>query len=160
LELLTIKIGSFQIKKLNNFQEISYYHLHESEHNMHQFELNPDHTHFILVDDDGVHSKLLEFRVALEKRLQKPIFQRKSKRANADAAAASVQRLQSSELNVYSPYDAIPIVCLLIGGGVGSISLVQTKLMQGIPVLVFKGSGHAPDLISGIYEDFSDRFSE
>jgi hypothetical protein len=27
-------------------------------------------------------------------------------------------------------------------------------------VLVFKGSGHAPDLISGIYEDFSDRFSE
>ena len=55
-------------------------------------------------------------------------------------------------------YDKIPIVCLLIGGGVGSISLVLTKIYQGIPVLTFKGTGHAPDLICGTYEDFADRY--
>jgi methyl coenzyme M reductase alpha subunit len=59
----------------------------------------------------------------------------------------------SSEIST----DAIPIVVLLIGGGVGSISLVQSKLIQCIPVLVFKGTGAAPDLIAQAYEDFGDR---
>ena len=52
--------------------------------------------------------------------------------------------------------DKIPVVALLIGGGVGSVSLVLTKIYQGIPILIFKGTGHAPDLISGTYEDFAE----
>lgn len=112
-----------------------------------------------MIDDDGVHSKLLEFRVALEKRLQKPIFQRKSKRLNADnnnSNSCTSDELKSTSDHVQ--YDLIPNVCLMIGGGIGSLSLVLTKITQGVPVLIFKGSGHAPDLISGTYEDFADRF--
>ena len=94
------------------------------------FSLNPDHTHFILVDDDNMNVKLLKFRVALEKRLQKPILNyRKLKRSTAN-----FDNVFSDE----SMHDRIPLVSLLIGGGIGSISVVLTKIYQGIPILVFK----------------------
>jgi hypothetical protein len=134
---------------------LAYYHIGDSDADLQKFELNPDHTHFILVDDDGSQSKLLEFRVALEKRLRKPLLHRRFKRFHADNTEMSPEELKP--VGIETPFDTIPIVCLLIGGGVGSVSLIQTKLMQGIPVLVFKGSGHAPDLISSTYEDFADR---
>lgn len=159
---------------------MSTYKIEESESSLHNLDLNPDHTHFVLVDDNNVHLKLLKFRVALEKRLQMPIVMRKPKRA-ADLGATPVvppapplpiestpqedlssrPRLPSTSeqppANPNQNQERIPIVSLLIGGGVGSISLVLAKINQSTPVLVFKGTGHAPDLISGAYEDFADR---
>ena len=106
-----------------------------------------------------MHIKLLKFRVALEKRLQKPMFNRKSKRSAVHFDKITTDLASDeSKTNQEQSYDKIPIVSLLIGGGVGSISLVLTKIYQGIPTLVFKGTGHAPDLISGTYEDFADRY--
>lgn len=162
------------------------YKIEESESNMHSLDLNPDHTHFILVDDENIHLKLLKFRVALEKHLQNSIFGRKSR--NKSMPQSDPVFVVSSPLPVvkecveekHSPtpetptattttvpapletgneqnQDKVPIVSLLIGGGVGSISLVLAKINQSTPVLVFKGTGHAPDLISGAYEDFADR---
>jgi hypothetical protein len=122
--------------------------------------LNPDHTHFILVDDDNMHIKLLKFRVALEKRLQRPIFNKKLKRSYANLDKLVNETFHDdTKLQAESAIgdQKIPIVCLLIGGGVGSLSLVLTKIYQSIPILIFKGTGHAPDLISGTYEDFADR---
>lgn len=163
--------------------------------------LNPDHTHFILVDDDNSDLKLIKFRVALEKRLQKPVIHKRSKRPaahgnfdpsslsngshsqsaqdpmammkpnlldrnnsnNDTSASLPTTAVNGVDDNVGSPPGAvntcpmIPIVCLLIGGGIGSISLVLSKIYQGIPILIFKGTGHAPDLISGTCEDFADR---
>ena len=73
--------------------------------------------------------KLLKFRVALEKRLQKPIFNhRKTKRSNAHLETLVTEQ---SKANHEHEYDKIPIVSLLIGGGVGSVSLVLTKIYQG-----------------------------
>lgn len=138
--------------------------MEEQESSSHAFFLNPDHTHFILVDDDNFHIKFLKFRVALEKRLQKPLLNRRSKKslANLENSKNELTREESRTSHEGSSsstsYDKIPIVSLLIGGGIGSISLVLTKIYQGIPILVFKGTGHAPDLISGTYEDFADRF--
>jgi hypothetical protein len=122
------------------------------------FSLNPDHTHFILVDDDNINVNLLKFRVALEKRLQRPMPNRKLKRStvNLENMIHDENRLVENS----SSHDRIPLVSLLIGGGIGSISVVLTKIFQGIPILVFKGTGHAPDLISGAYEDFADRYGE
>ena len=109
----------------------------DSDKSTQKFELNPDHTHFILVDDEGVPSRLLEFRVALEKRFRQPLLTKRLKRVCTDNSDIVQEELKLS--SEHSSNDAIPIVCLLIGGGVGSISLVQSKLMQCIPVLVFKG---------------------
>lgn len=112
--------------------------------------MNPDHTHFILVDDENIPIKLLKFRVALEKRLQFPFLNKNSKKSQLN--------LSDNKIITEISNDKIPIVSLLIGGGVGSISLVLTKIYQHSPILVFKGTGHAPDLISSAYEDFADRF--
>ncbi len=105
--------------------------------------------------------KLIKFRVALEKRLQKPSFNKKLKRsaANLENIVNEEVRLQhqQSSVDCATCSDKVPLVSMLIGGGIGSISVVLTKIFQGIPVLVFKGTGHAPDLISGAYEDFADR---
>jgi hypothetical protein len=134
------------------------YALDNSEGEQNRYELNPDHTHFIVVDDDGMHAKMLEFRIALENRLQKPITLRRQKR-NQSVPNGFNQTITKNrpELNEAQLYETIPVVCLLIGGGVGSISLVLTKLMQNIPILVFKGTGNAPDLISCVHEDVADR---
>lgn len=125
------------------------------------------------MDDDNVHLKLIKFRVALEKRLQSPLLGRKLKRQAAvngeNVPLLSVPtNSQEGQLQPQPPpspkplppreQEHIPMVSLLIGGGIGSISLVLAKINQSTPVLVFKGSGHAPDLISGAYEDFADRF--
>ena len=118
------------------------------------YSLNPDHTHFILIDDEKTSSvDLLKFRVALEKRLQKPILSRKIKSQPLENQESDKQ-VAGNE----NSHDKIPIVSLLIGGGIVSINLVLTKIYQGIPILVFKGTGHAPNLIAGAIEDFADRF--
>ncbi len=135
-------------------QELVSYKI-EEDSNEPMFSLNPDHTHFILVDDDNINVNLLKFRVALEKRLQRPIPNRKLKRSTANLENMIHEEAKMTES---STQDKIPLVSLLIGGGIGSISVVLTKIYQGIPILVFKGTGHAPDLISGAYEDFADRF--
>lgn len=114
----------------------------------------------MLVDDDNVHIKLLKFKVALSKRLQKPIINRKTKRSNNnfENLPTEITSVESKAALIEPMHEKIPIVSLLIGGGIGSISLVLTQIYQGIPILVFKGTGHAPDLISGAYEDFADRY--
>lgn len=127
----------------------------DSAPNSELFSLNPDHTHFILVDDEGIIMKFLKFRVAFEKRLQRPvIYRNKLKRSTAN-----LENMINDESMKSSLDDKIPLVNLLIGGGVGALSVVLTKLHQGLPILVFKGTGHAPDLISGAYEDFADRYA-
>lgn len=169
-----------------DLKEIVTYKIEEPESSLHNLDLNPDHTHFILVDDDNIHLKLLKFRVALEKRLQNPILARKSKKQlnptgvpsekasnnnnnnnvnqtansvgqNEDNTNVASNSNQITETKISPAPERIPIVSLLIGGGIGSISLVLAKINQATPVLVFKGTGHAPDLISGAYEDFADR---
>lgn len=187
-------VSTSDLRNIDQFKrgtsnETIVYKIDEQDGDSSKYSLNPDHTHFILVDDDNLHIKLLKFRVALEKRLQKPIFCRKSKRSGATIANVSHMNFSSDKASSSSSNnsfslndltlihgnningsnlnedlskqghesDKIPIVCLLIGGGIGSISLVLTKIYQGIPVLAFKGTGHAPDLICGTYEDFADR---
>jgi hypothetical protein len=167
-----------QFDKRSSNETITY-KIDEQDADLFKYSLNPDHTHFILVDDNNMHIKLLKFRVALEKRLQKPLLCRKSKRpmatslsmqhTNENKSSSSSASFNLNDLafittannrnksgggagagatggqNENEPklfnheYDKIPIVCLLIGGGVGSISLVLTKIYQGIPVLTFKG---------------------
>jgi hypothetical protein len=81
--------------------------------------LNPDHTHFIIVDDEKTHVDLLKFRVALEKRLQKPVLSRKVKSLPVDNNETRKQVIESE-----ASHDKIPIVSLLIGGGIVSVNLV------------------------------------
>ena len=47
----------------------------------------------------------------------------------------------------------VPLVTVLVGGGVGSMDIVQSTLEANLPVVVVKGSGRLADLLSDVYED-------
>ena len=47
----------------------------------------------------------------------------------------------------------VPLVTVLVGGGVGSMEIVQSTLEAKLPVVVVKGSGRLADLLSDVYEN-------
>nr|XP_045593116.1 transient receptor potential cation channel subfamily M member-like 2 [Procambarus clarkii] len=84
--------------------------------------LNGDHTHFLLVDDGHRNSfrGVDEFRTRLEEGVRKP---------------------EPEGLGV-------PIVLLLLDGGVNSIDKCAMALRQAIPIVVVAGTGRAADLLA------------
>ncbi|BFY97240.1 hypothetical protein BsWGS_00280 [Bradybaena similaris] len=85
--------------------------------------LNPDHTHFIFVDDGyrARYGGVAAFRSKFEKRIAQ------------DAKDGGL---------------GIPVVLLLVEGGVDAIQDVSSSLSQGIPVVVCAGTGRAADILA------------
>ncbi|XP_078603605.1 transient receptor potential cation channel subfamily M member 5-like isoform X2 [Branchiostoma floridae x Branchiostoma japonicum] len=104
-----------------------------------QWELNPDHTHFIVVDDgtDDNWNAEHELRLQLQHHYSSP------------RRASSYCVLPSKKAN--------PVVCVLVQGGPASIQYVQGCVQQETPVLLLKGSGKAADLLAFAYEEIKER---
>ncbi|XP_033748450.1 transient receptor potential cation channel subfamily M member-like 2 [Pecten maximus] len=92
--------------------------------------LNPNHTHFILVDDGSEHQfgKEITFRAEIE---------------NAVA-----------NLKTDTGKDAVsvPVVLLVVEGGPNTIETVLNAVCKNTPTVVVKGSGKAADIIGYAYE--------
>ncbi|XP_060065040.1 transient receptor potential cation channel subfamily M member-like 2 [Ylistrum balloti] len=92
--------------------------------------LNPNHTHFILVDDGTEHTfgKEITFRAEIE---------------NAVA-----------NLKTDTGKDAVsvPVVLLVVEGGPNTIETVLNAVCKNTPTVVVKGSGKAADIIAYAYE--------
>ncbi|XP_069135889.1 transient receptor potential cation channel subfamily M member-like 2 isoform X2 [Argopecten irradians] len=92
--------------------------------------LNPNHTHFILVDDGSEHQfgKEIAFRAEIE---------------NAVA-----------NLKTDTGKDAVsvPVVLLVVEGGPNTIETVLNAVCKNTPTVVVKGSGKAADIIAFAYE--------
>ncbi|PIK61557.1 putative transient receptor potential cation channel subfamily M member 6 [Apostichopus japonicus] len=89
--------------------------------------LDPNHTHFILVDNGTVNKYGVEFN--FRSRLEKLI----------------------SEQPLFPGSDqTVPIVCLVLEGGIDTIKVVLQNVSQNppIPIVVVEGSGRAADLIA------------
>ncbi|KAL3836664.1 hypothetical protein ACJMK2_022086 [Sinanodonta woodiana] len=88
--------------------------------------LDPNHSHFILVDNGTQHKFATEipFRAELEREI--------------------------SEMQTDTGEDAVsvPIVILVLEGGPGTLETVQNALMQNTPAVIVKGSGRAADILS------------
>ncbi|KAK3605981.1 hypothetical protein CHS0354_019660 [Potamilus streckersoni] len=88
--------------------------------------LDPNHSHFILVDNGTQHKFATEipFRAELEREI--------------------------SEMQTDTGDDAVsvPIVILVLEGGPGTLETVQNALMQNTPAVIVKGSGRAADILS------------
>ncbi|CAG5125692.1 unnamed protein product [Candidula unifasciata] len=84
--------------------------------------LNPDHTHFIFVDDGyrARYGGVAKFRSGFEKKIAQ----------DTDGGLG------------------IPVVLLLVEGGTDAIQDVSASLSQGIPVVVCAGTGRAADIIA------------
>ncbi|XP_060069972.1 transient receptor potential cation channel subfamily M member 2-like [Ylistrum balloti] len=101
--------------------------------------LNPNHTHFILVDDgsNDQFGKEIAFRAEIEQAI-----------ANMTIEDGTV---------------SIPVVLLVVEGGKNTIKTVLNAIKKRTPTIVFKGSGRAADLIAYGFElarEMSERFKE
>nr|XP_006816420.1 PREDICTED: transient receptor potential cation channel subfamily M member 3-like [Saccoglossus kowalevskii] len=94
----------------------------------HPVPLNPEHTHFILVDDgtDLNYSVELNLRAEIEKIIAAPI--------NPDDP-------EGSGLGV-------PVAMLLVEGGVDAIRTVCQAISRGIPTVICEGTGRAADILA------------
>eukprot|EP00058_Branchiostoma_floridae_P014804 XP_002600292.1 hypothetical protein BRAFLDRAFT_66795 [Branchiostoma floridae] len=108
-----------------------------------QWELNPDHTHFIVVDDgtDDNWNAEHELRLQLQHHYRSP-------RQTYNVLPGTTSRKKAN-----------PVVCVLVQGGPASIQYVQGCVQQETPVLLLKGSGKAADLLAFAYEEIKERGS-
>ncbi|XP_060552910.1 transient receptor potential cation channel subfamily M member 2-like isoform X4 [Ruditapes philippinarum] len=90
--------------------------------------LDHNHTHFMLVDDgtEGKFGAEIEFRSTFERYVSEKV----------ETGVA-----ESQSVNV-------PVVMLVVEGGVNTMKTVWQAVQQNIPVLVLNGSGRAADFIA------------
>ncbi|KAL3875814.1 hypothetical protein ACJMK2_033729, partial [Sinanodonta woodiana] len=89
--------------------------------------LDHNHTHFILVDDGTINKYGVEIELVAE--LEKYISKRKSD-------TGLVEKL------------SVPMVKIVVEGGVNTMETVWKSVTANIPVLVLKGTGRAADFIA------------
>lgn len=92
--------------------------------------LDPNHTHFLLVDNGTTNQTGVEMKFRDE--LERQIANTKTGNSQADVN--------------------IPMIRLLIEGGRDCLESVQESIRSGIPVIVVKWSGGLADLLASVYE--------
>ncbi|KAL3836240.1 hypothetical protein ACJMK2_021679 [Sinanodonta woodiana] len=92
--------------------------------------LDPDHSHYILVDDGTQHK--LDIEIPFRMRLEREMVQMKTDTGND-----------------------VLIVTVVIGGGKATLRKIEQALKQDTPVVVVKGSGGAADVLAYAYQNAS-----
>lgn len=102
--------------------------------------LDHNHTHFILVDDgtEGIFGAEIEFRTTFERYVSEKV----------ETGVAETQSVN------------VPVVMLVVEGGVNTMKTVWQAVQQKIPVLVLSGSGRAADFIAYGYMMSKDQKNE
>ncbi|RNA27855.1 transient receptor potential cation channel subfamily M member 2-like isoform X2 [Brachionus plicatilis] len=137
--------------------------------NMLRFDINPDHTHFIIYDDlsesmgdtTGFSSvsnlnnletlTYCRFRDKMESLLTRSLNYYKKNRL---ASEASEEDNEVKNLSIEKRQ--IPMVCLVVRGDLNSIDAIDFKIRNQIPVVVLKGSGAVSDIIAFAFEELNE----
>ncbi|XP_058248309.1 transient receptor potential cation channel subfamily M member 2 [Hemibagrus wyckioides] len=90
--------------------------------------LDVNHSHFLLVDDgtSGKYGTEIDLRGRLEKLI-------------------SDQPLDKSESEL-----KIPVVCVVLDGGPGTLNTIYNAMMNGTPCVILEGSGRLADVIANV----------
>ncbi|CAI9735208.1 transient receptor potential cation channel subfamily M member-like 2 [Octopus vulgaris] len=98
--------------------------------------LDPNHSHFFLVDDGT--SDTFGVEIDFRKTLENAIVQNK---------------IQATEVK-------IPAVAVMVGGGPGTLKSVYDSISRNIPVVIVKGSGRAADVLADAYQTVLENVNE
>ncbi|XP_040842632.1 transient receptor potential cation channel subfamily M member 2 isoform X2 [Ochotona curzoniae] len=90
--------------------------------------LDSNHSHFILVDD-GTHGRY-GVEIPLRTKLEKYISEQRKERGGVDIK--------------------IPIVCVVLEGGPGTLNTIYNAITNGTPCVVVEGSGRVADVIAQV----------
>ncbi|XP_035207047.1 transient receptor potential cation channel subfamily M member-like 2 isoform X2 [Stegodyphus dumicola] len=114
-----------------------------------KYELNPDHSHFIIVRDNTINKTgINHFILKLEQYL-----------SSADSIQCDIDAITPRRhADVCSlSINEIPVVALLIQGGYECARLILEHLKKHLPVVVVRGSGGLADLLAYAYYEISER---
>lgn len=103
--------------------------------------LDPNHTHFILVDNAKIaYGGEISFRAELES-------------AVANYKSNNIFKRQN---NKKRDEDPVPIVVLVVNGGPGTIDTVIQSVQRNSPCVFVKGSGNSADIFAYAIENKPD----
>ncbi|ESO90587.1 hypothetical protein LOTGIDRAFT_175813, partial [Lottia gigantea] len=123
-----------------------------------RYELNPDHTHFVMVED-VTRQELLSLRYNLEIRFTHPVGRARRYRR----MPSSHTTIPGSEPDVNDVLDKeydeslTPVIGLFIQGGPSEIDHCIWLLKKRVPIILIKGAGLAADLVAFAYEESQER---
>lgn len=101
--------------------------------------LDPNHTHFILVDDgsEGKFGKEIKFRAQLEAELRKgkPLkhYENNLKKRQYSNSAVVYEETETNEKEDQS---LVPMVLIVVQGGPNTLLTVKESIKENMPVLV------------------------
>ncbi|XP_014869423.1 PREDICTED: transient receptor potential cation channel subfamily M member 2-like, partial [Poecilia mexicana] len=97
--------------------------------------LDNNHTHFLLVDNgtNGEYGVEIELRTELEKYI-----------------SGLAINLHPELGNKVSPIK-IPVVCVVVNGGFGTLKTIHSAINKGIPCMILEGSGRLADVIANLH---------
>ena len=109
--------------------------------------LDPNHTHFILVDDgsEGLFGKEIEFRAHLEAELRKgkslKYYElKRSQKKKVSARSGYQGQISDDEDDIQDEDDmrneSVPMILIVVQGGPNTLITVEESLKQMVPVLV------------------------
>jgi hypothetical protein len=130
------------IKKEKDFNRtVEYSITHLKEENMSKQPLDPNHTHFILVDNAKIdYGGEISFRAELE----------------SAVANYKNNKIFKRQMNKKKDEDPVPIVLLVVNGGPGTIDTVIQSVQRNSPCVFVKGSGNSADIFSYAIENKPD----
>ncbi|XP_072174396.1 transient receptor potential cation channel subfamily M member-like 2 [Diadema setosum] len=96
--------------------------------------LDPNHTHFILVDNGTIDQFGVEIK--LRGMLEKEISEQKLSSGPKDNAKSV----------------SVPVVCVVVEGGPNTIQTAYEAIMNGTPAVVVAGSGRAADILAYAFQ--------
>eukprot|EP00057_Strongylocentrotus_purpuratus_P010202 XP_011664676.1 PREDICTED: transient receptor potential cation channel subfamily M member 2 isoform X5 [Strongylocentrotus purpuratus] len=109
------------------------YNMDAKKSNTMNVPLDPNHTHFILVDKGRVDQFGEE--ITLRGKLEKAISEEQIQKSSGKSAPVS-----------------IPIVCVVVQGGPNTIQTAYEAIRNGTPVVVVAGSGRAADIMAYAFQ--------
>ena len=132
-----------------NFKvEVPYYANQRTMSSQNLFNLNDDHSYFLLVDDGTVGKYGCE--ISFRRRVERFLSRHKSEIFVDFDLKTKVMDVTIEEKITLQNHHTIPLVCLIIEGGTNTIQtvLVNVHDKPPVPVVVCDGSGRAADLIA------------
>ncbi|KAL4230550.1 hypothetical protein ACF0H5_010931 [Mactra antiquata] len=117
-------------------------------------ELNPDHSHFIMVEDDEREISQGNLRCTIEQQFTRKIKKKKKLHRLMSIGSENID----DPTNIVEDIDEfIPVVGLLVQGSPKNIDQVLFYLQNKMPVVVLKGSGGIADMLSYVYEEVIEK---
>ncbi|XP_014670278.1 PREDICTED: transient receptor potential cation channel subfamily M member 3-like [Priapulus caudatus] len=127
-------------------------------------ELNPYHTHFLLVDDTTPDkSGMTIFQVRVHRRMSCPGgYSRQNSRPSESEQGAGrsddvLLNMETEEENARCMTAEVPVIGIVMQGDAAVVDLALVHLKMQLPVIVMKGTGMLADLLAFAFTELTER---